>query len=819
MSILRYVATRDPMGQIKFVALVLASATLSIAPVHLFRLVLDDAVGHHSVGALAGLALALAVTLALGTLANFRRAVASEVVLTRFVADLREELLTHLFRVEPSYFHQQSVGQLASRITQDVARLGISVTWVFIDPVVNLVTFVVSFAYLVSVSPVLAMLALAALPLVLPLVPRVNRALSGHARKLTVAMGEYAGALNESLSGISEIQIHGTETYEASRLAAKQADVTHHQVAEQGAKARLGLLTDTARGVGPLVVYTYGAILAIGGHISVGALVAFVGTLGALYTALDKLVKYPPLLRHAQERFDEVRALLDAPLAAAGSARLEGKTPGAELRFEQVVFGHTPGATTIADVTLTLHAGEHAALVGPSGCGKSTLLALAAGRAQPTRGRVCLDGTALDALAREERASAIGVVSQHAVLFRGTLRANLLYALYRRRSGSPSRLDSFLDTRGTSLEGLDADAVDARLVDVCRELGLGDLLVELGLDARLEESDGRSLLELRHVVRKTLEAEESLEHFDPSRYLALGTVGENLAFAPAPTTDRDATTATWLGAARMAGSNLQLALAETGWATTTHDLPFLLDLAERNPALLGELGLSRGDVEARQRLAARVASRPRTEVALGRETFDLLLRRGLDARETDPVRRELYAAAREAFRRALGDRGPVSYDPATWHPSLTVRENLIFGRLEPSDVSASRRVERALRECLGVDGLDRIARRGLEHDVGEHGAKLSGGQRARVALARVALKRPRLLLLDEVTASLDEASARQVEQWVATHARETTVLTVSHRPQMLGAYDRVVTLERGRLARDARPGEGVRAGGTHGHDA
>ncbi|MER6942010.1 ATP-binding cassette domain-containing protein, partial [Nocardioides sp. NPDC000441] len=91
-----------------------------------------------------------------------------------------------------------------------------------------------------------------------------------------------------------------------------------------------------------------------------------------------------------------------------------------------------------------------------------------------------------------------------------------------------------------------------------------------------------------------------------------------------------------------------------------------------------------------------------------------------------------------------------------------------------------------------------LARLGLadtvtaESHVGEGGLRLSGGQRARLRLARAVLQRPRILVLDEPTADLDEASARQVTDLLGT--LPATMLVVSHRPQTLAGMDRVVEM-------------------------
>ncbi|MBK7973842.1 MAG: ATP-binding cassette domain-containing protein [Deltaproteobacteria bacterium] len=202
------------------------------------------------------------------------------------------------------------------------------------------------------------------------------------------------------------------------------------------------------------------------------------------------------------------------------------------------------------------------------------------------------------------------------------------------------------------------------------------------------------------------------------------------------------------------------------------------------------------------RLVDAVAGRPIDPGPLGGELTRGLVRRGLAARESDPARRTELVAARAAFSAALGPNAPRPYDPGCWHPALGVRDNLIFGHVDASHLSTTRRVNAALAQALEAAGsIDLVLRLGLDFAVGERGAKLSGGQRQKVSIARVFLKEPMVLLLDEATSALDERSARHVQQAVRAHFRGRTVVAVTHRLGELEPFDRVGGVRAGRGGR------------------
>jgi ATP-binding cassette subfamily B protein len=176
----------------------------------------------------------------------------------------------------------------------------------------------------------------------------------------------------------------------------------------------------------------------------------------------------------------------------------------------------------------------------------------------------------------------------------------------------------------------------------------------------------------------------------------------------------------------------------------------------------------------------------------GKTTLAALVPRFYDATEgrvlVDGV--DVRDVARRSLRREIG---VISQDPFLF--SATVRENIAFGVLDATD----ERIEQAARAAQAHEFIEELPY-GYDTVIGERGITLSGGQRQRLAIARALVIDPRILILDDATASVDATTEARIRAGLAEAMFGRTTIIIAHRLSTIALADEIVVLEHGRIA-------------------
>ena len=165
---------------------------------------------------------------------------------------------------------------------------------------------------------------------------------------------------------------------------------------------------------------------------------------------------------------------------------------------------------------------------------------------------------------------------------------------------------------------------------------------------------------------------------------------------------------------------------------------------------------------------------------------------------------ELVLDARESFREKIVAERPDAvsfYDISQYIHSLPILDNILYGKPTTNHPRAQERIRKSIMQFLEEENLlGRIIEIGLHFVVGSKGERLSGGQKQKIAIARVLLKSPRILILDEATSALDNTSQQQIQDLLESRWKgKCTIITVAHRLDTVREYDRIAVMRAGKI--------------------
>ncbi len=434
-----------------FLASILVSALMALAPPLLFRAILDHSIPQRNKGQITVLA-AFLVAAALGdaVLAILQRWYSSRIG-EGLIYDLRVALFDKVQQMPIAFFTRTQTGSLISRLNNDVVGAQTAVTSTLGSVVSNVVVLLTTLVAMLTLEWRLTLLSLIVLPVFIIPAKRVGAKLQTIAREQMGLNAEMNTQMTErfNVSGALLVKLFGRHSEEVgafSRRAGRVRDI--------GIRSALyGRIFFVALGlvgaVGAAAIYGVGAHLVVDGGITAGTLVAMAAFVQRIYQPLTGLTNARIDLMTAFVSFERVFEVLDAPVSiqdapgavdlvsARGELELCNVTfrypPGrsvsiASLEAAGVMQGVDPDTDVLQNISLHVQPGETIALVGVSGAGKSTLASLVPRLYDATAGSILIDGQDVKNLTRRSVQNAIGVVSQDPHLFHESIGANLRYA-------------------------------------------------------------------------------------------------------------------------------------------------------------------------------------------------------------------------------------------------------------------------------------------------------------------------------------------------------------------------------------------------------
>ncbi len=346
----------------------------------------------------------------------------------RIVKSLRDSLFKKLQRLPIAFFDTRSHGELMSRLSNDVDNISNTISQSMTQLMSGVVVIVGSLVMMIVLSPILTAASMVTIPLVFLLTKMIAKRTSVLFKQQQIELGSLNGHIEETISGIEVVKAFNHED-----KVIEEFEQVNTRLRKVGLKAQIwsGFLMpimNVINNLGLAIVAIVGGILAVKGHITVGAIASFITYSRQFVRPLNDLANIFNILQSGvagSERVFETIDEQEEPADEKDAVSLE--RPQGHVVFDNVSFGYRADVPILKNVSFEANVGRSIALVGPTGAGKTTVVNLLTRFYDVTSGRIRLDGRDIRDYTRDSLRRSFGFVLQDTYLFSGTIKENIKY--------------------------------------------------------------------------------------------------------------------------------------------------------------------------------------------------------------------------------------------------------------------------------------------------------------------------------------------------------------------------------------------------------
>lgn len=341
---------------------------------------------------------------------------------------MRREISEKINRMPLKYFEKKTVGEVLSRITNDVDTLGQSLNQSITQMITSTATIIGVLYMMLTISPLMTLIALVILPVSMAFVIGIVKFSQKFFRAQQKYLGEINGQVEEVFSGQTVVKAFNRE-----QQVLREFEQTNENLYQSAWKSQFlsGLMQPIMKFVGKLgyvAVAVSGSMLAAAGVIQVGDIVSFISYVENFTQPIMQLAQVSNMLQSmaaAAERVFEFLEEEEEDQSVPHPASPED-IRGA-VSFDHVKFGYDPDKTIIHDFNCEVEPGQMVAIVGPTGAGKTTMIKLLMRFYDVDSGAIRIDGKDVRQFNRSALREGFGMVLQDTWLFKGTIMENIRY--------------------------------------------------------------------------------------------------------------------------------------------------------------------------------------------------------------------------------------------------------------------------------------------------------------------------------------------------------------------------------------------------------
>ena len=348
------------------------------------------------------------------------------------IKDIRNSAYIHLHKLPMSYFKHEKIGNLISRITNDVNVVQASISAAFLNMIREPLTIIVFLGIAISISWKLTMLALIVLPFSMIIIAWIGLKLRKQSGIIQSKMADITTILQEVISGVKIVKAFGMEKYENNKFMKETNNFFKLMLRIVRVRNVSSPITEVlSTTVGVVIIYFGGLLVLKEQTLSASEFMGFLFAIFQLMPPIKELSSVHNRIQESSAAGDRIFEILDTPpIITDAEDSVEKNTFTESLKFDNVFFNYEDSnESVLKNINFEIQKGEILALVGPSGGGKSTLVDLIPRFYDPVQGSILLDNIDIKKIKIKSLRSLMGIVTQETFLFNETVKKNIAYGL------------------------------------------------------------------------------------------------------------------------------------------------------------------------------------------------------------------------------------------------------------------------------------------------------------------------------------------------------------------------------------------------------
>lgn len=419
---------QQKVGLFFSILFVIASTFLSLAGPYMIGHIIDDYIMKKDIDGTIRLGILLAVIFTVASILTWLQTYVMIHVAMKTIRTLRLELFQKLQTLTLRFFDQRALGDLMSRVTNDIDNLNTALAQSVTQIVSSILTVIGVSIAMFTLSWQLAIVTLIIIPLIVFTTKQIIKRSSKNYAARQRDLGKLNGYIEEMITGSEVLTLFGKEQQTIDTFHQQNENLRNSAQRAEITSGLLGPINNFMNNLGLAVVIGTGAFLAVKSIVTVGIIAAFVTYTRQFFRPLNQLSNLLNTFQSAIAGAERVFEILDEPSEVADkpnaikTASLKG-----DVIFKQVSFSYEPNKPVLKNIDFHAKAGETFALVGPTGSGKTTIINLLTRFYDVDQGEILIDGHNIEHYQMATIRQRVGVVLQDTYLFSGTIRENIRF--------------------------------------------------------------------------------------------------------------------------------------------------------------------------------------------------------------------------------------------------------------------------------------------------------------------------------------------------------------------------------------------------------